>query len=81
MSAKNARPSLGPVAPKEVAPVPRLSLKVEEACEALGVSWAVWKQHIEPDVRLVRIGARKLIPVVELERWLAVNASTTLGRR
>lgn len=63
------------------APVPRLSLNIEEACAALNVSWDIWRQHIEPDVRLVRIGRRKLVPVAELERWLAEHAETVLGRR
>lgn len=64
-----------------VAAVPRLSLNVKEACASLGVSWDVWREHIEPEVRLVRIGARKLVPVAELERWLADHAETTLERR
>lgn len=58
----------------DVAPVPRLSLNVKEACDALGVSWDTWREHIEPDVRLVRIGSRKLVPVVELQRWLSEHA-------
>jgi hypothetical protein len=64
-----------------IAPVPRLALNIEQACAALGVSWDVWREHVEPDVRLVRIGARKLVPVAELERWLAENADTALERR
>jgi len=64
-----------------IAPVPRLSLKVQEAAEALGVSWDTWKAHIEPDVRLVRIGARKLVPITELQRWLDEHAESTLERR
>jgi len=34
------------------------------------VSWDTWKEHIAPDVRIVRIGRRKLIAVSELQRWL-----------
>ena len=49
---------------------PALALTVEQACAALGVSWDTWREHIEPDVRVVRIGRRKLIAVAELERWL-----------
>lgn len=64
-----------------VAPVPRVALNIREASAALGVSWDFWKEHIEPDIRLVRIGARKLVPVRELERWLDEHAETTLGRR
>ena len=49
---------------------PALALGVEQACDALGVSWDTWKEHIAPDVRIVRIGRRKLIAVSELQRWL-----------
>ena len=51
--------------------VPKLALSIEEACAALGVSWGTWNEHIAPDVRIVRLGRRKLVPVKELERWLA----------
>ena len=49
-------------------------MNVEQACAALGVSWDEGKAQLEPDVLLVRIGARKLVPVSELERWLAPKA-------
>lgn len=49
---------------------PVLALSVEQACEALGVSWKMWREHIEPGVRVVRVGRRKLIAVAELQRWL-----------
>jgi excisionase family DNA binding protein len=55
---------------------PTLALSVEQACEALGVSWDTWRAHIEPDVRLVRLGRRKLIPVSELQAWLDRNAES-----
>jgi hypothetical protein len=67
--------------PLDIGAVPRLALNVKEACAALGVSWDVWREHVEPDVRLVRIGTRKLVPVAELERWLAEHGETTLGCR
>ena len=58
--------------------VPRVCLNVEESCASLGVSWDFWKAHIEPDIRIVRLGARKLIPVAELQRWATANAERTL---
>lgn len=64
-----------------VAPVPRLALDISEACLALNVSWDTWREHIEPDVRIVRIGRRKLVPVDELQRWLTEHAETTLERK
>jgi excisionase family DNA binding protein len=61
--------------------VPILALSIEEACEALGVSWKTWHEMIEPEVKLVRLGRRKLVPVAELERWLADHAENVLERR
>jgi excisionase family DNA binding protein len=55
---------------------PTLALSVEQACEALGVSWDTWRAHIEPDVRLVRLGRRNLIPVSELQAWLDRHAES-----
>ena len=55
-----------------------LALSVQQACEALGVSWDVWHKSIEPDVRIVRLGRRKLIPVSELQRWLDEHAERVL---
>ena len=55
---------------------PTLALSVEQACQALGVSWDTWRAHVEPDVRLVRLGRRKLIPVSELQAWLDRHAES-----
>jgi len=66
----------GPGGPQ---PVPRLALSIEEACEALGVSWDFWREHVAADVRIVRCGRRKLVPVTELERWLERRAEAVLG--
>ncbi len=49
---------------------PALALSVEDACAALSVSWKTWHEHIESEVRIVRIGRRKLIAVSELQKWL-----------
>lgn len=61
--------------------VPRVALNVEEACAALGVSWDFWKAHIEPEVPIVRLGARKLIAVDALRAWLADKGEQTLSDR
>lgn len=58
---------------------PRLSLSVAEACEALGVSWDFWAEHVAPEVRIVRRGRRKLVPVRELDAWLENNAERVLA--
>jgi excisionase family DNA binding protein len=55
-------------------PPPRTALTINEACESLGVGWDLFHESIEPELRVVRIGRRKLIPVSELQAWLDRNA-------
>ena len=59
-------------------PPPRVALTVEEAAVALSVSWDTFHSEIEPELKIVRIGRRKLIPVRELERWLERRAEGVL---
>lgn len=61
--------------------VERLAYSVEESCAALGVGWDFWREHIEPELRVVRRGRRKLVARAELERWLAENGEKVLGER
>ena len=60
-------------APIRPPPPPRTALSIEEACASLGVSWDLWREHIQPHVRVTYVGRRKLIAVAELERWLDRN--------
>jgi hypothetical protein len=55
---------------------PALALSIEQAHQALGISWDTWKSHVECEVRIVRIGRRKLVPVTELQRWLDDHAES-----
>jgi excisionase family DNA binding protein len=57
---------------------PRLALSPTEAAHALGVSRDFLDQHILPELRIVRRGRRRLIPVRELDRWLDQHATATL---
>lgn len=51
----------------------RLSLSRQQAADALGMSLAHFKRHVQPQVRCVYSGKLRLYPVRELERWLAEN--------
>jgi hypothetical protein len=53
---------------------PRLALRRSEAAAALGMSINSFERHVQPELRLVRRGSLRLIPVREIERWLADNA-------
>jgi excisionase family DNA binding protein len=57
----------------------RLALSKAEAAAALGVSVDFFEQHVMPELRIVRRGRRRLIPLAELERWLGENASKVLA--
>jgi excisionase family DNA binding protein len=54
--------------------VGRIALSKQEAAEALGVSVDFFDEHIAFELRMVRRGRRRLVPIRELERWLDKNA-------
>ncbi len=56
----------------------RLALSKQQAAEALGVSVDFLEDHVLPELRVVRVGRRRLIPIVELERWLERHASRAI---
>ena len=59
--------------------IPRVALSRREAAEALGVSLDFFEKHIQAELRVIRRGSLRLIPVRELERWLEENAERVLG--
>jgi excisionase family DNA binding protein len=73
-------PPLHPSAPERQAPL-RLALTKAEAADSLGVSVDFLERHVMPELRVVRRGRRRLIPLRELERWLEQNAEQPLERR
>jgi hypothetical protein len=62
----------------EVAPIPRLALSREEAAAALGMSLDSFERHVQPTLRLVRLGRMRLVPIREINRWLDEHAGRTL---
>lgn len=62
----------------DVAPIPRLALTREEAAAALSMSLDSFERHVQPTVRMCRLGRMRLVPVNELQRWLDENAERTL---
>jgi hypothetical protein len=60
------------------APIPRVALTMVEAAAALGVGPDFFDQHIRPDLRVIRRGTKRLVPVTELQRWADENAERTL---
>ena len=57
-----------PARPRNPTP-PRLTLSINEAANALGVSRDHLERHILNDLRVIYSGRRRLIPITELQRW------------
>jgi hypothetical protein len=55
-----------------------LALSKEGAAAALDVSVDVFEEHVQPDIRVVRLGRRVVVPVAELHKWLETNAGLSL---
>jgi hypothetical protein len=62
-----------------VAEGPLLALRPEAAAQALGVSRSFFFAAILPELRVVRRGRLRLVPVAELESWLEKNAARVLA--
>lgn len=62
----------------DIAPIPRLALSREEAAAALSMSLDSFERHVQPTLRLCRLGRMRLVPISELQRWLEDNAERTL---
>ena len=60
---------------KPVASVKRVTLSIDEACDALGVSRDHFERYIQRDIRVIRVGRRILVRVSELERWAEYHES------
>ena len=58
--------------------VPRLALSRAEAAESLSMSLDSFERYVQPDLRLVRRGKLRLVPVSELQRWLDRHAERAL---
>jgi excisionase family DNA binding protein len=50
-------------------------LTVAEAAQAVGMSESSFKRHVQPELRIVRRGSLRIIPLSEIEQWLEQNAT------
>jgi hypothetical protein len=67
------------MAKKLPASIPRIALTPSEAAAAIGVGPDFFDANVAPELRLVRRGRKRLVPVSELELWTMENASRALG--
>jgi hypothetical protein len=73
-----SRPKPGSESAQRLRRAPRLALTRQEAAAALGMSINSFERHVQPELRLVRRGKLRLIPVHEIERWLDENSDAAL---
>ncbi len=62
----------------ELAPIPRLALTRQDAAASIGMSLDSFERHVQPTIRMVRLGRLRLVPVEELGRWLSENAQQAI---
>jgi hypothetical protein len=60
--------------------VPRVALSRQEAAVSLGMSIDSFERHVQPELRLIRRGKLRLVPVADLERWANENAESLFRR-
>ena len=58
--------------------VPRIALTPSEAAEAIGCSPEFFREHVDHELRWIRRGRKRFVPLAELERWAETNAEATL---
>jgi hypothetical protein len=66
---------------KLATPLPRVALSPPEAAAALGIGPDLFAERVQPHVRLVRVGRRKLVPLAELHRWLDEAADPPMAEQ
>ncbi len=58
--------------------IERVAYTRAEAADSLGMSLDHFERHVQADLKLIRSGRLRLVPVRELERWVRENAELTL---
>jgi hypothetical protein len=68
------------VAKKLPSTIPRIALTPPEAAAAIGVGPDFFDAEVAPELRLIRRGRKRLVPVTELERWTRESAAMPAGQ-
>jgi hypothetical protein len=66
------------VSPQPTKAIPRVALTPPEAAEALGCSAEFFRVHVDPELRWVRRGRKRFVPIAELTAWAEQQAGATL---
>jgi len=63
---------------RPLAAVPRVCLTRHEAAQSLGLSLDSFERHVQPEIKMVRRGKLRLVPVTELNRWAERSAEAVV---
>lgn len=58
---------------------PRFALSREEAAASIGLGLTTFEEQVQPDLKVVRVGRRLLVPCSELEAWISDHSERILG--
>jgi hypothetical protein len=58
--------------------MPRIALTIPEAAASIGVGIDFFAEHVQPDLKVIRRGSKRLIAVEELRRWAEANSERVL---
>jgi hypothetical protein len=58
--------------------VPRVALTPAEAAVALGCSAEFFREHVDHELRWIRRGRKRFVPIAGLEAWANENAERTI---
>ena len=64
--------------PKVRPPIPAIALSEPEAAASLGLGATLFREHVAPELAVIRLRGRRLYPVAELERWAERKAARTV---
>ncbi len=59
-------------------PAVALAVSRDEAAALLSISVDTFERRVLPDLRVVQVGRRQLVPVRELEAWIASKSARAL---
>jgi len=62
----------------ELAPVPRVALRREEAAASMAMSLDSFERYVQPYIRMMRLGSLRIVAVSELERFAQEAGEGTL---
>lgn len=61
--------------PKErLEPLPRRGVNKEEAAAIIGVGMDLYREHIDKQIRTIKVGTKEIVPIFEIDRYMEENA-------